>query len=122
MNNFFAKPHTPGQWLLSSLCWTVSCVGGWFIIYYAMSQVAPADYHSRDILLSCYFWPAHLLIWWRAVHGGLRWLHPKLVGTTALSIAGSIWLALLTVLQIIMLIMGLFATFIILFFNSFYHD
>ncbi len=44
MNNPFSKPYTTEEWLLSSVCWTVSCFGGWWCSGHAVAQRFGEDY------------------------------------------------------------------------------
>lgn len=67
MRNPFAKPRTPGQWLLGSVCWTVACVGGWVLISTWVLEV-PYDQKTPDeplVFLS--FIVAYGLMWWKAL-------------------------------------------------------
>ena len=122
MRNPLAKPETPEQWLLGSVCWTVGLVGGWLIIDYFMNYEVNSGYSTRDTVLCYYFWPAHLLIWWRAVWGGLRWLQPRLGNSVVFSLVSDVWLVLLTVFQIFTLLLGLLMTAFILFPSSHFQD
>jgi len=70
MRNPFAKPHTPGQWLLGSVCWTVAGAIGWLLIC-ALTE------SPRDGLLGIVTGLlVQLLLWWRAVPRGRTLLEP----------------------------------------------
>ena len=116
MHNPFAKPLAPKYWLLSSACWTVSCVGSWWLI----ANLLSANYlHSTaaDTALVSTFWLAHILIWRRALAGGDAFLRAPETQGWGLGTMGSIWVALLFVFQIITLFAGLAGTFLILLFS-----
>jgi len=38
MRNPFSKPHTPEEWLLSSVCWAVLSIGSWVLLVLPLFQ------------------------------------------------------------------------------------
>jgi hypothetical protein len=71
MSSPFARPHTTSEWLRSSICWTVSCLGAWWLFALLINNVLPAVLGSLSgIAISVGFCVAHALIWRRGVAGG----------------------------------------------------
>ncbi|QKG51744.1 hypothetical protein [Hymenobacter sp. BRD67] len=101
MRNPFEKPHSPGQWLLGSICWAVACIGAWVIIGYT-SEIQSVKM-TGPILYGC-FWPLHFMIWWQAVRGGLYWLRASQVGGWLLNLTITLWLFIVVVFQVAALI------------------
>jgi hypothetical protein len=67
------KPLTLGRWLLSSVGWTVGCIGGWSALYYAL-QIFATDGHSsyEEVVLLISFGLMNVLIWTRGFAGSWR--------------------------------------------------
>ncbi|MBF9219901.1 hypothetical protein [Hymenobacter ruricola] len=104
MQNPFAKPHTLEQWLASSLCWTLACVGGWLGLATLFERHLSSE--NADFFILSSFWLAHSLIWWQALSGGEEWLQFTIEVTSVAKVAGCIWYATLTVFQIATLLIG----------------
>ena len=103
MHNPFAKPHTPGQWLLGSLCWTATCLGNWLAI---SAAVLEKPYHEKtpdEPLFFLGFAVAHGLLWWRAVPG----LKATETGGSSLEMLAFAWLVRLVAFQLMSLIIEL---------------
>ena len=76
MTNPFAKPHTTGEWLVSSLCWTAACLLPWWITWMVLDNVLPKGSNKFIFIgMPLSFCVAHALIWWRAVAGGNALIH-----------------------------------------------
>jgi hypothetical protein len=76
MKNPFLEPHTVGEWLRSSLCWTGACLIPWWITWMVLDNVLPkSDNELIFIGMPLSFCVAHALIWWRAVAGGNALIH-----------------------------------------------
>jgi hypothetical protein len=100
MHNPFAKPHTPGQWLLSSVCWTLSCVGGWMAI---SNMVLEAPYNQKTPsgpLFFISFAIVYATMWWKAVLG----LKAVTKGASLFEMFAFVWQMVLCAFQIIWLI------------------
>jgi hypothetical protein len=114
MQNPFASPRTQGQWLIGSLCWTFSCLILSLLAYTLSVCVLNLNENVQDwaymLLGCCCFWPAHLLIWKRAVDGCIRWLEPVPANALAFRLICGAWVVLLIVFQIIALLMGVVLT------------
>jgi hypothetical protein len=108
MHNPFAKPHTLGQWLLGSVCWTVSCVGGWILLLNIL-VLQPRSF-AIDMVGVSAFWLAHALIWWRAIAGGIAFLRSPVTEVSGLELAGRTWRVLLYMFQIAGLLLGAIGT------------
>jgi hypothetical protein len=111
MHNPFAKPHTLGQWLLGSVCWTLSCMGGWLLVLNVLAQQRS---FALDMLGVSVFWLAHAMIWWRALAGGIAFLRSPVTEVSVLELAGRTWRVLLYVFQIAALLLGAMGTLITL--------
>ena len=113
MHSPFAKPHTLGQWLLGSVCWTLSCVGGWIAIS-AMVLEAPYDQKTPSgPLFSISFAIAYATMWWKAVPG----LKAVENGASWFEILAFVWQMVLVAFQFIWLIGTLLA-----FASPFFYD
>jgi hypothetical protein len=114
MHNPFTQPHTLRQWLLGSLCWTLSCVGGWILLL----NVLVLQQHSLAInmLGVSTFWLAHGLIWWRALAGGKAFLCSPAIEVSGLELAGRTWRVVLYVFQVVALLLGAIGTHLTLLF------
>jgi hypothetical protein len=60
------------------------------------------------------FWLMYVLVWWRAVAGGEKFLRSPITQTTALEALGCLWFATLWVLQIVLLLMVAMTTLLVL--------
>jgi hypothetical protein len=109
MRNPFAKPHTPGQWLLSSVCWTASCISLWWIIIERVSSLKTYSPEIIDLLSFVVFWPFCLLIWSKGVMHGNMWVWSMSSKAWFRMLSGA-WLALLIVFQIIITMLGIAGT------------
>jgi len=69
MNNPFSQPHTPGQWLLSSVCWVAVLVGGWLLVAVWILDVPYNEKTPDEPLFFLSFFVAHGLLWWKALPG-----------------------------------------------------
>jgi hypothetical protein len=99
MRNPFAKLQTPGQWLLGSVCWAVSCVGGWLMLNAVVLQ---APYNQRTPggpLFFLGFAIAHILLWRKALPG----LSAVAIGASWLGTIAFLWQVLLLAFQLIWL-------------------
>ena len=99
MRNPFAKPHTPGQWLPGSVCWTVACVGGWLLLGKWALDVPYKQKTPDEPLLFVGFFVAYGLLWWKGV-AGLR-INPS--NSDWSQIAAYCWLCILTLFQLLWL-------------------
>jgi hypothetical protein len=113
MRNPFAKPHTPGQWLLGSVCWTVSSISLWWWMSTksatALEAYSPAAIGLLSILI---YWPACLLIWWKGVMHGNVWVWSMPTNKAWFKMTAGVWLAVLTAFQILTTILGIACTFL----------
>jgi hypothetical protein len=112
MHNPFAKPHTLAQWLLGSVCWTISCVAGW-ILSLQIILLLPRSF-ALDLLGVGAFLLAHALIWGRAIAGGIAFLRSPVTEVSGLELAGRTWRVLLYAFQIVTLLPGIILTLLIL--------
>lgn len=99
MRNPFAKPYTPGQWLLGSVCWTVVCVGSWVLVSNWTLEV-PYNQKTPDepaIFLS--FIVAYSFIWWKALPG----LRATETESSELQMLAFLWQVVLIAFQMIWL-------------------
>lgn len=99
MRNPFAKAHSPGQWLLGSLCWTMVCLISWLAIGAAVLE-KPYDQKTPDepwFFVS--FAVMHGLLWWRAVPG----LRATETDASSLEMLAFVWLVGLIAFQLISL-------------------
>jgi hypothetical protein len=96
MRNPFAQPHTPGQWLLSSLCWAAACLICWAGLTYCIADL-PYEHRSlQPTLLLFSFVPIYSLVWKKTV------LSPVLT-TASLSVINCfviMWIIILITMQI----------------------
>jgi hypothetical protein len=70
MRNPFAKPRTLGQWLLGSVCWTVSCVGAWALL----CAITKSKWDGPTSIVAGLV--VQVLLWWRAIPKGRALLEP----------------------------------------------
>jgi hypothetical protein len=65
MQNPFLKPHTVPQWLLSSICWVGTCLGGFLLC----SKGAFSLHSNENFILSLVFGSAIIVcvLMWRQV-------------------------------------------------------
>jgi hypothetical protein len=103
MSSPFARPHTTGEWLRSSICWTVSCLGALYfyevLIYELLGNVLGG---FATAFLCLFTIAAHILIWKRAVAGGRAIIrhdeqHHAFSWTR---LAANLWLVALTLFQL----------------------
>jgi hypothetical protein len=94
MHNPFAQPHTPGQWLLGSVCWTPSCVGGWWLFNYYL----PAHWQTLDNLTPLAYCAssglAAGLLWLLTIKRATQVLEVSQAHFSALSTAANVGLVL----------------------------
>jgi hypothetical protein len=103
MHNPFAKPETPGQWLLSSVLWAVGCCGIWLAI---SAIVLEAPYNQKTPsgpVFFISFAAAYSMIWWKAIPG----LKAVETGASLLEMFAFIWQIVLIAFQLIWLIIML---------------
>lgn len=67
MRNPFAKPQTPGQWLLGSVCWVAICALCWAGLSYCIADLSYEYRPLQPVLLLFSFVPAYSLVWKKAV-------------------------------------------------------
>jgi hypothetical protein len=106
MTNPFAKPHTTGGWLVSSLCWTAACLLPWWITWMVLDNVLPKGSNKLIFIgMPLSFCVAHALIWWRAVAGGNALIrHDELHRPFSLTrLAARLWFTALVVGQAVVL-------------------
>jgi hypothetical protein len=105
MYNPFAKPHTPGQWLLGSVCWLVCCVGSWCGSDYLLLKSYPAGGGPVLPVFGC-FCLAHLLIWRKVVVGNRAVLDPAQSPAAGFQlVAAYLWWLVVVLFQITCLLL-----------------
>ena len=67
MRNPFAKPHTPGQWLLGSVCWVAICLLSWAGLTYCIADLSYEYRTLQPTLLLLSFVPIYGLVWKKGV-------------------------------------------------------
>ncbi|QKG55652.1 hypothetical protein GKZ68_02770 [Hymenobacter sp. BRD128] len=67
MRNPFSQPHTPAQWLLSSVCWTTVCLLSWASVAYYSEKLSAEHQPLKLLLLAVSFAPAYSVVWKKAV-------------------------------------------------------
>ncbi|MBD2724246.1 hypothetical protein [Hymenobacter armeniacus] len=67
-HNPFAKPLTPEEWLLSSVCWTFLCIAGWAVLTWPFLLASlPYEYRTYEpTLLFLGFIGPYTLAWIKA--------------------------------------------------------
>jgi hypothetical protein len=106
MHNPFANPYTPGQWLLSSVCWTVVCVGGWLAFNYTQGfllQELGVPTGLDFVLAFVSFFLAQVMLWRHAVRGFKPEAHTPL----KLKVFALLWRVGVFVFQLLWLGVGL---------------
>ena len=111
MNNPFNRALNTRQWLLSSICWTGSCLGAVWLadaMLIKASNWLPSGVFPALLLAS--LWGAHGLIWWRGVVGGRTIIryderHNDLSWTR---LGANLWLIALLLFQMVCLLWLLF--------------
>lgn len=72
MRNPFKKPLTPRQWLVSSICWTITTVLAWLVFNYlqacALQEMGVPTGLDFTLAISS-FCLAHIVLWQRVVRG-----------------------------------------------------
>ncbi len=104
MYNPFTKPHTPEQWLLSSVCWVATCLLSWASVVYC-SKDMPYEYRPlQPLFLLVGFAPTYFLVWKKAV------LSPVLTVArfSTINYAVVVWLIMLITMQILWALLELF--------------
>ena len=103
MSNLFARTHTTGEWLRSSLYWTGSCLGTWWLGCVVIFTLFP---RPEANVFPCFFFVgfcvAHGLIWWQAVAGGRAVIrHDEQHSTFSCTrLAANLWLVTLILFQL----------------------
>ena len=105
MNSPSVKPTTRARWLASSVCWTLSCAAGWWLLTKAVPHWQLRDSTANMVSVGG-FWVAHVLIWRRAVAGSTTYLYSLATQAAAVSAVGSVWIMLLLALQVLSLLVG----------------
>jgi hypothetical protein len=106
MYNPFAKPQTPGQWLVSSLCWAVLSVGSWGLLVLLLFQSSLAEELTVTAAMLT-FWISYALVLRRSVVGASSFVYAPEVHMSLLGVAGICWIVLLSVYQVIGFALGL---------------
>jgi hypothetical protein len=104
MRNPFLEPHTPEQWLLSSVCLATICLLSWASVVYC-SEALPYGYRSlQPLVLLVGFAPTYFLAWKKAV------LSPVLAIArfSAINCAAIMWLIVAIAMQIAWIFLELF--------------
>jgi len=105
----FAKPFTLGHWLLSSVCWTVACMGGWWGLTTVLFGWGLRGL-GADLSVIITFWLAHILVWRYAVSGEAKFLCSPIRQTSALEALCCLWYAVLLIFQVAMSLLGAVGT------------
>lgn len=114
MRNPFLRPQTVSQWLLSSICWTGSCLSAWWLACRLLDNVLPQGLGSGSMPVS--FCVAHGLIWWRGVRGGNAILRydEQYLPFSLTRLAARLWFMALGLFQLSCLVGLLFAALLLL--------
>ena len=109
MRNAFSNLYTPGQWLLSSVCWTLGIIGGWLLVIYVLFANLPA---SADEPIEFFLFGSaaamHLLLWRKAVAGG-REVIGRQQKTLISRIILTTWMTVLIAFQVLCILLWLLA-------------
>jgi hypothetical protein len=106
MRNPFAKPRTLGQWLASSLCWVIGCVGGWYAFNAWVQAWAGVNYGSTVALaMFSSFLVGHLLIWKKVIASGKALLDAESYSSITVLLISHLWMLLLLLFQIVCLVL-----------------
>jgi hypothetical protein len=106
MRNPYAKPLTSFQWLIQSICWTAVCVSLWRVLFespLSWNQYTPAIRITGLVI----YWTTYVLIWKQAVIGGHHFVDAAKAQAPKLRLMCALWLASLTVFQLVMLLLGI---------------
>ena len=110
MHNPFAQPYTPRQWLLSSVCWTVSSLSIWWLSTEWATSAQIDNPEAINFLSIVSYWPICLLIWWKGVKHGNMWVWLVPTNKALFKMIAGIWLAFLIVFQIVVTMLGILNT------------
>lgn len=99
MRSPFSCPHTPGQWLLSSVCWAIVGIGSWLLSTAALIEVPYNQKTPDEPLVFLAFIVAHGLVWWKALPG----LHRMEKNSSWLEMLAFVWQVLLAAFQLLWL-------------------
>lgn len=112
MQNSFIPSRTPGQWLLSSVGWTATCLlGAWVVnpvAYKIIMANSAADNDSFNVMvlvaLSTYC-VAHSLIWWLGLSGSSAVIRQAKKGGifSWATLVAEVWQGVLSCFQLICL-------------------
>ncbi|GAA4495238.1 hypothetical protein GCM10023172_06630 [Hymenobacter ginsengisoli] len=103
MTNPFLKPHSVGEWLRSSLCWTGTCLGSLLLGWFVLPAVLPVALGNLIISnMPPGVLVAHVLIWRHAVMGGRAIIrHDEAHYDLSLTrVAAHLWLIVLMLFQL----------------------
>ena len=94
MRNYFSVPQSLPQWLVSSACWTGSCLGGFNIARYALMWI----WHSNNSMYPVFGLAIYIcvMMWRRVIRVGWNLLQTSLSDSALLKIAAAVWLFLLS--------------------------
>ncbi|RZK95921.1 MAG: hypothetical protein EOO62_29695 [Hymenobacter sp.] len=107
MTNPFQKPHTVSQWLLGSVCWTMACLGAWWLGWMLLDNVLPKSWNSLVLIgMPMSFCVAHALIWGRAVARGNALIRydEQYLPFSLTRLAARLWYTALVVVQMLSLV------------------
>lgn len=89
VRNPFKKPLTPRQWLVSSICWTITTVLAWLVFNYlqacALQEMGVPTGLDFTLAIGS-FCLAYIVLWQRVVRG------PQLVVHAPITLKVAMWL------------------------------
>jgi len=110
MRNPFAKPRTPWQRVLGSVCWTVGSISLWWFSTDWITVSEAYSHQAINLFSFIAYLPICLLVWWKGVINGVRWIQSIPTNKFWFRIAAGVWLATLIVFQIITSILAIART------------
>ena len=94
MPNPFSPPHTLPQWLLTSLCWVVSCSVGFKLVSSVLLRFEMSDNITMLPIFGSAIYIC-VLMWRRVISVGWRLLLASPSDSAWLNLGARVWLALL---------------------------
>ena len=94
MRDYFSVSQSLPQWLVSSVCWTGSCLAGFKIVSYGVMWLWPSDNSMYPIfgLALCIC----VMMWRRVIRVGWNLLQTNSSDSALLKIAAAVWLFVLS--------------------------